>query len=373
MKIKLFFEVIVIMVLTMMMSIQSFAYDNSLSVSKEDISNQLKYLNDISNMDVSYSIKSTELLYGADDTIKYALYELNPFGYAIINLNTGVFEEINWCATQTPYHNILNCEKSFYFGPNNFYAIVEGKYVNVQNGLVLSNDQLQKFTTMEHDKEHRDMNISSSIEMLNSCRLKNNIEKYNANGTTNYIPNSFYFTSLLGDDYALNEQGTCTIVAVQILLGYYDVYVNDGFVSDNFRSGFGTTDYFHSYLRFFLNPTGWSTGIVDASNGLQKYFENQNIYAFPQYVIGNHNYVLYLVADNISRGLPVIASIFNSYNADAPFDHTVVVYGYSSMTDIYGNVIGINYHCHNGWKGAGNANYSTYNHTWFADALAISY
>lgn len=47
------------MALTMMMSIQSFAYDNSLSVSKEDISNQLKYLNDISNMDVSYSIKST--------------------------------------------------------------------------------------------------------------------------------------------------------------------------------------------------------------------------------------------------------------------------------------------------------------------------
>lgn len=55
----------------------------------------------------------------------------------------------------------------------------------------------------------------------------------NANSSITKISNSFYFEKL-GDNIAHNTNGTCGIVALEILLGYYDSLYNDFFVNEHY-------------------------------------------------------------------------------------------------------------------------------------------
>lgn len=47
------------------------------------------------------------------------------------------------------------------------------------------------------------------------------------------ISNSFYFEKL-GNRHAINRVGTCCVVAAEILLGYYDTFLNDTIVSEQY-------------------------------------------------------------------------------------------------------------------------------------------
>jgi len=83
------------------------------------------------------------------------------------------------------------------------------------------------------------------------------------------ITNAFYFERL-GSKHGLNSKGTCTIVAAQMLLGYYDTFANDYIVDDDYDV----------IARQFINKatpqiTDFSTspGTDDSGNGNSRFHD----------------------------------------------------------------------------------------------------
>lgn len=163
------------------------------------------------------------------------------------------------------------------------------------------------------------------------------------------------------------------MVATAILLGYYDVYVNNAYVSDSYRSGYGTTESFHQLMRQYINPNGTSAGIEKATTGVRKYLADRNIQNVSvNNVIGSHTALFTSVYSQIRSGLPVVTAMFSSYNSDCTMDHSNVTYGYTQMVETGSNVVlETYYHVHNGWRNSSN-NLMTYNYAWFADGMYIS-
>jgi len=55
---------------------------------------------------------------------------------------------------------------------------------------------------------------------------------------------------------------------------------------------------------------------------------------------------------------------------NCPYNHSVVVYGYSKTVDVWTNeLVSMMYHCHFGWKS--NDRLQSINYLWFADDLYL--
>lgn len=322
-------------------------------------------INEILDNGTDYVIKNLISLKDSSGEDKYICYELSPYGYAIYNCDTCLFEEISHYAADVPYESTKE-GVCYYFGPQNYYYLVDGRYVHTETGYSLNESEFSFLQTAESQKESRE----TAMSMRSSTR--SNVGVYGTSTTTNryYIHNSSYFTSLLGNSFGYNSSGTCTAVATAILLGYYDNYYSDSFVPTSFESGYGTTESFHQLLRYYMNPSGGAAGIESAAAAVNQYFHDYGVNAVAGRVIGNHLSVFNILKNKIAAGYPMVTAMFKSYN-NGPRNHTVVTYGYTATTVITtGEYVSVYYHTHNGWQDGSN-NFITYNYIWFADGMYI--
>ena len=328
-----------------------------------------EYAMSILNNEIQYSVKAVRNVKSSLDENIYMFVAFSPYGYAIYNANTGGFEEIAPYAAEMPY-NLETEHDLYYLGPNNYYFASDNYLINTSSGCGIASADLEIFQSAQRAKEAQEAAVRGESSGSSTCAIYEPVPLVRS--FDHYIEESNYFTSLLADDFGNNTLGTCTIIATAILLGYYDVYVDDKFVDDLYRSGYGTTEDFHQLMRGFICPNGTSAGIQDAASGLMRYLASKNIYiGIVGTRIGDHSAVFEVVEEQIQQGRPVVTAMFRSYNANCTMDHSNVTYGYSVIVDgVTLEPMGIYYHVHNGWKGS-NQNLMTYNYAWFADAMYL--
>ena len=217
----------------------------------------------------------------------------------------------------------------------------------------------------------------------NACFDKENIHSYYTNqgykagnyykgiaytSDTVKIDNAFYFERL-GSRHAHNADGTCTVVAAEMLLGYYDTFVNDNIVDEqydqpavesinsstptvlDFVSSPGvdtnTNSSFHDYLcDIAKNEIGDDPRSGGMSNNNQKrlitkYLDKRGIQYKTHTSVGNmsdicSNRAKGVIKDTINANRPVIASgeghstVAFAYNDKMVWVHTG--WGYVAAT-----------------------------------------
>lgn len=342
---------------------------NASSVSYDNIAARVTGMFDYG---VTYSAEECFALYSASGNADYMLISLNPYGYVVYNLNTGGFEEIAPFATELPIDVSIRAD-FYYLGPDKYCYKRNGVLTDADSGLVMTNAELNNYQQILSIKQsYEQMQCGTQNSLNQNARIVPGVPTLPVTFETYYINNDQYFTTLLENNFGYNTQGTCTMVATAILLGYFDVYVNDTFVADEYRIEYGTTESFHQLMCDYINPNGGAGSISKAEVGVEEYLEDIGVRHFTaSKIIGNHETVYEKVAEQISMNRPLVTAMFSSYNEDCPMNHSNVTYGYTiERHNQSGEVLSIYYHVHNGWK-YNSENLKSYNYAWFADALYI--
>ena len=155
----------------------------------------------------------------------YTLYELQPFGYAILlNSTNGLLEACYSKGAYIPFDMSKNAQY-YYGGPGTYCMLEEKSFVNLYDGSLLSSDVLRQLSDLQNIVQ--DYEIKKAASQLHDVK-DNSQEKAAATSTISSYVYQSYFSSLV--DYGLNLNGTCTVIAAQMLLGYYDYYINDYFL-----------------------------------------------------------------------------------------------------------------------------------------------
>ena len=282
---------------------------------------------------------------------KYELYEFGENGYAIFESSSGIMLEGSKSAT-SPYYKYED-SNLYYLGIGNYYILIDDKLLDVKrNVFVECYDNLKK--------NNVSVPINQQYYSSNSKLYKRNQLKYAGDDFT-YINNHGYFEDL--DQYPINNDNSCGVTALSILLGYYDCYHNDGFVDDFYMyketlhvtslsqaSGWypssGTLNSFgsfiknSSYIHYVPNVSGaYPMTHIEIKNTIDDYiygecpsYINDNYHHSYGTIVNTHSYPRYLLSIN----WPVILTLtMYEYAGNTYWTnwHDVVAYGYNEARD----------------------------------------
>lgn len=264
---------------------------------------------------------------------------------------------------------------------NDYYIIDKEDYKIIDNGL-LSNDPYKNYTGLklyldsELEYKYIGLNDNKLIDLENHYFFDFKDFSFSPNDTSknikagNYddlrgedqlmytdddIPyskntvfcdNYFYFEKLDFMHHANNSNNTCALVALEILLSYYDTFLNDNIVDENYEynvKGYAHTveDFdispgvdndlndrkFHDYL-YSLDPNhkfndGFST--QEQKRVIRNYFKDKDLNVKYNYCTGDTlsdiltNYTITLIKRAINKGRPILVS---------GHEHSTVAYAY---------------------------------------------
>lgn len=316
------------------------------------------------NNGISYSVLQMRTLLDSSGTSKYQFVEFTPYGSAIYNTETNLFEEMYFDETVQPFDGYENND-CYYFGPGNYYYSLNDELKDVETDAVLSESDLASLMNYETRKEA----FESSRRTTSSSRAISFTPVTTTYQVTNLISNRTYFTSLLDNSYGYNTTGTCSMIAAAILLGYYDVYVDDNFITDAYRDGYGTNEYFHDLMIAYIDQDGSGAGsCTEIVNGVNNYLTHRGVDYDAVGIWTSYTTLYGKVQQQISAGYPMIVIMFES--AGATWNHSVVVYGYvAEYWSGDDELLSVYYHVHTGWH---STKTGTYNYSWFYDGVYLS-
>ena len=288
---------------------------------------------------VSFSSSdSVRLKSFSNDSYTYTMHLLSPYGYAIIYDENGALMEACYAENAAiPFP--LNSEKDLYYGgPFNYFLKEGNNYISISDDYVLNSTDIAYIVNRESGA------VSSTIRSGSRSTSVDNLTTVTTSDTSSFVAES-YFENLT--DFGINANGTCTVIASAILLGYYDYYVNDSFVSSEYEQGNGTSEAFHQLLNNYVYGSQSQGGINirNALSGLNSYLASRNLTARFQSVYQTANSARSKIISELNSGKPVIASVAETYGAE--WNHTVLVYGatYDSSDPLSTAVL--QFHC--GW------------------------
>lgn len=303
-----------------------------------------------SSLATENSILFADDLYDMDGTNRYLLIDL-------IDEKTVVYDKKDECILATydtnPY---LGIETEFKLLSN-----IEDDYM-----FAYFNEPLNDFTFTN-----------------NYCFDKESVRSYYANqgykagnyytgvaytSDTVKIANAFYFEKL-GNRHAVNSQGTCTVVASEILLAYYDTFINDDIIDEQYDqpaiesissstptiSDFSTSpgvdsstnSSFHDYLCNIAknevgdDPTSDGMSVHNQKRLITKYLDKRDIQYKTHSSDGNMSDIISnkakgVIKATINEGRPVIScgeghsTVAFAYNDKMVWVHTG--WGYAAAT-----------------------------------------
>lgn len=289
---------------------------------------------------ITYSITSQKTLKSMAGNDDYTFYALAPFGYAILyNGTNGLMEACYTFDATIPIDT--NTHLSYYYGGPGVYCIQKnGLLFDVLNNSFISDDDLTIALESENSVHQFERNKFEHVE--NSQQAT----RASTSSTVTYTVESSYFYNLV--NYGNNVDGTCTVIAIQMLLGYYDVYVNNNFVANTYRYGTGTTESFHTLLNSYVYGSDPLGGIYirDAVAGINSYLRSRNLNCNLFAVYSSQNAAIQRIITTVTNGQPIVASMGKGY--DAPYNHTVLVYRVAySPADPVGTAV---FTVHMGWS-----------------------
>lgn len=284
-------------------------------------------VNAYADTDVTFSISNAKSLKNTKGDIAYTLVALSPYGYAIFNNSNMILVEA--CFENDSKVPICMDDELelFYVGPTTFAVKEAGKYVSIENNIVIS-DQSILYASAFENKICSAENYSLYYGSESQIQASGSPIFYSKSVGGNYFPNL--------NDFGKNSNNTCTVLAASILLGYYDYKIHDSYIDSKYTtsasstSSAGTTEGFHQLLCNYVYGEGEQGGIFisKAASGINSYLRSRSLPVSIEYnsthsVRTTQNKVI----SQIEKGRPLIASFSKAYGGDA--NHSVVVYGYS--------------------------------------------
>lgn len=306
---------------------------------KHSNTDPITVINAYSDSDIIFSVDSSKQLRSiSTNENEYTLYSLKPYGYAILfNENNNLMEACYQEGVTAPI-NLSDSFAYYYAGPTAFLLADDDNFVDISTNRTLTEAEIGAIKQVESNVITFERNISKNVTDFRSSTITHNV-------------NQGYFENLV--DFGNNVNGTCTVLAISILLRYYDYFINDNYVHIKHHQGTGTSDSFHQELiDLVYDPDEDDFGlyISGAVNAIDEYLGMRGINAYldnDSTISLNTNRIVDAVISLLSANKPVVASM-STYNGGS-FDHTVVVYGVTyNTTDKYGSAV---YRMHTGWHG----------------------
>ena len=321
-------------------------YDSELSYS-ETIN-----LNKIAEKTLGLNDFDYEIIDGFNTQNKHVLVEGNNC-YLIYDREIRYY--IEYSRTSNSILSDLTTQNKMYLAPTYYFAETNEKVLDLTSGSVLTNVELTRYQIIEDElAENYLSNIQmSDIEYGASYSLLSSTPS-----SPKYIDNSYYFENLadnMGDNTSTSFSGSCSYVALNMLLSYYDTIVNDDVIAENFDitetinvsnindvrlenfpQSPGVNNDFHNYIITLGQNNGYteagdnSISLTDMDNLMNDYFEIRNM------SITTHNTNLFtnkvdFCKSAIDSNNPVIIQITGTDTSLDPRDlnHAVIGYGYN--------------------------------------------
>lgn len=302
--------------------------------------------------DVEYSISKQYTLFSFSGTPDYTLYILNPYGYAILLNETNGLLEACYLDDADLCINVEDNRKYYYGGPGVYCTYEKGAFINHFDDSVISDVAVAELVAVEQNVKAYEINKAQALETAVSV----NNERGNSTRATHTFRVEYnYFSNL--SDYGINNDGTCTVIATQMLLGYYDYFRNDAFVPSNYEQNNGTSEAFHQHLNDYVygDESPGPIYIHDAAPGINDYLQDQGLLCSLVSEDSSQNAAISQIIESLQNGEPVVASMSKSY--DALYNHSVLIYGvtYDSANPVGSAAVTM----HMGWQSATEDNQST--------------
>lgn len=320
---------------------------------------------------INYSIKETKKLLGFNNST-YTYYQLDPCGFAIILDSTNSLMEACYEADVYSFVSQYDDYSLYYGGPEIICSINEEQFINVINGSVYNSDVIL-------DIQDRQAYVESNSRYISTVE---NLQTVSSTSTRNITdPEAFgaqivesvecdYFMNL--DDFGRNVAGTCTVIAAEILLGYYDYFVDDAYVETQHRQNEGTNEAFHQYLCNYvygINPYG-GIFLSNASVGLNHYLYDQGTSTKFECYRSSPSMVTQRVISKLANNIPVAASMGKQYGGES--NHSVVIYKVSyNSTSVASTAV---YTCNMGYSSANgdaSSNAHVVSASWFYECMYV--
>lgn len=301
-----------------------------------------------------YAIKRSVLLKSfATNAYDYTLYELEPYGYAILFDETmDLMEACYEPGSASPFGE-EDGKVVFYAGPGNYYALDGALIKNTMNGEALDYETMLCLAAV--DAEAQSCSRESLVVLSDPRTSSPQTSIVPSDGLVKVYAGKSYFENLNKGKYGKNENGTCTVIAVQMLLGYYDNYICDQYVAAAYESGSGTSEAFHQLLNGYVYGDQPQGGIFihDAAVGINTYLSSRKITARLNSVYSTADAARERVFSLIKSGQPAAASMSRSLGGEA--NHSVLVYGIQYNPELMVAASQTKFIVHMGWDDAYNA------------------
>ncbi len=294
----------------------------------------------------------------------FKLYELSPSGYAIysFNENASIFIEGSY-ATNSPYYGESGTK--YYCGIGEYFIEPVTRSANANVRHLRTDESISKTNltgaAFSIDAEHyiKESSVQTRASFPSSPDPNKTVQ-----GGYGFTLIKEYLSLALLTEFPNNTNGTCGIVAICILLGFYDKLIDDDIITqssfvvvDSNGKTIGTTQIFHDYL-LLVYPhlltgitfgNGYPMGAYEISDTISDYIINDCTTAVGSRIyqkVGPGYNSAPEIKKIINGGNPVILTMLTYTYTDGGAEktnnfHDVVVYGYDSNN---------RYYAHMGWK-----------------------
>lgn len=311
-----------IMILAIILLVSISASANRAAVTSETL--PIDVINRYStNQDIQYSIVGQKSMLGFSGESEYTMYELSPWGYAILLNSTNGLMEACYSENAVAPVDVAATESYYYGGPGIYCVMQGGSLINVVDGSCLTEDMI--LATLQAEANAKTYEVSRARYEISAKDTANT--KMTTETTSTVLTHSVqytYFSNL--SEFGTNREDTCTVLAIAMLLGYYDTYVNDYFVDSVYEDDGGTTESFHQLLNDYVygNSSHEAIYIRKATQGINNYLHDQVLSCqLGAEYSSQHNAISKIIAV-LQGGEPVVASMGRRLNA--LYDHSVLVY-----------------------------------------------
>ncbi len=244
--------------------------------------------------------------------------------YMIINLNGVVLEhspKIN-----SPYYGIS--EKAYYGGYLLYYIKYDNSFLNLYT---LETTERITFSSVVNSTN---MDYVQSMSYINSLEtLSDNYTGYTTSSISGQLKTLNY-----------NDNNACGPLAVEILLLYFDQYVNDSFVTSYLSQN--TKEFFYYLIQTYF-PT-YTTTNDQLVSGMNKYFSDAKLDYKASFISFAFDSLVRI--DLSSRKWPLILRLYenSSSSSNWSIDHWVIISGIREYF-YQGKKVTYEYKVNDGW------------------------
>lgn len=307
------------------------------SVRQFDIDVATDIVNLYAESNEDFSINKFRSINNSLGKAAYILAELLPYGYALFNNSNCLLLEANFSEGSVAPVPLEDENDYMYVGPSTFAVMEKNNLVLTDNGHSLSAQDVQWVVDFESAINGVDKNQLGYVYNSNEIRtpISSAISTYTDSVGIAYFPRL--------NDHGTNTEGTCTVLAAAMLIGYYRHNVNSNYIASQYvtqgssSSSAGTTEAFHQLLCTYVYGDGERGGIsiCNAAEGINNYLNSRPVAGR---IVANTDKNVKLTQDTmiecITERRPAIASCGKGYGAS--INHTMLVYGikYTYRSDV---------------------------------------